>query len=83
VDYDGGMRGARGPGMFLLNVRARYAFKLGGNRSLQAWVDVFNLTDRANFNTPSSDRRSPSTFLILRSVVNPTRTAQLNFRYSF
>jgi len=83
VENDGGMRGARGPGSFLLNVRARYAFKLGGSRSLQAWVDVFNVTNRANFNTPSGDRRSAATFLILRSVVNPTRTAQLNVRYSF
>ena len=83
VDYEGGMRGARGPGLFLLNLRARYAFKLGGSRSLQAWVDVFNVTDRANFNTPSGDRRSAATFLILRSVTNPTRTAQLNVRYSF
>jgi hypothetical protein len=83
VENQDGMRGARGPGLFLLNARARYAFKLGGGRSLQAWVDVFNLTDRANFNTPSGDRRSAATFLILRSVVNPTRTAQLNVRYSF
>jgi hypothetical protein len=83
VENDGGFRGARGPDQLLASVRARYAFKLGGGRSLQAWVDVFNLTNRANFNNPSSDRRDTATFLILRSVVNPTRTAQLNLRYSF
>ena len=83
VENDGGFRGARGPNQFLTSLRARYAFKMPGNRSLQAWVDVFNVTNRANFNTPTGDRRDVATFLILRSVVNPTRTAQLNLRYTF
>ena len=83
VENKGGFRGARGPDQLLASVRARYAFKAGGGRSLQAWVDVFNLTNRANFSTPTSDRRDTATFLILRTVVNPTRTAQLNLRYSF
>lgn len=83
VVNEGGFRGARGPDQFLTSIRARYSFKLPGNRSLQAWVDVFNVTNRANFNTPSSDRRDAATFLILRSVVNPTRTAQANIRFSF
>lgn len=83
VDNEGGFRGVRGPNQFLTSLRARYAFKLRGGRSLQAWVDVFNVTNRANFNNPSTDRRDTATFLILRSVVNPTRTAQLNFRFTF
>ena len=83
VENDGGYRGARGPNQMLMSIRARYAFKMGGGRSLQAWIDVFNVANRANFNNPSTDRRDAATFLILRSVVNPTRTAQLNFRYSF
>ena len=44
---------------------------------------MFNVTNRANFNTPNGDRRDTATFLILRSVSNPTRTAQLNFRFTF
>ena len=83
VENDGGFRGARGPDQMLLSLRGRYSFRLAGSRSLQAWVDVFNLTNRANFNTPSSDRRDTATFLILRGVANPTRTAQLNFRFTF
>jgi hypothetical protein len=83
VENLGGFRGARGPDQFLMSLRARYAFKMAGNRSLQAWIDVFNVTDRANFTNPNGDRRDTATFLILRSVSNPTRTAQLNFRYSF
>ena len=83
VENDGGFRGARGPDQLLASVRARYAFKLRNGRALQAWIDVFNVTNRANFSNPSSDRRDTATFLILRQVVNPTRTAQLNLRYSF
>ena len=83
VENDGGFRGARGPWLMLLNMRAGYRFRLPRGQSLQAHIDVFNVTNRANFNTPSGDRRSAATFLILRSVVNPTRTAQINFKYTF
>jgi hypothetical protein len=95
VDYKGGFNGARGPDFSLLSTRAAYRFKLpgGGNRRLMAYVDVFNVTNRANFNNPvntvggvtSADRRDAATFLILRSIRNggPTRTAQFNVRYDF
>ncbi len=83
VVNDGGFRGARGPDRCLLSLRARYSFRLSGNRALQAWVDVFNVTNRANFRHADGDRRDTATFLILRSVTNPTRTAQLNLRFTF
>lgn len=85
VENDGGFRGARGPDSFLVNLRGGYRFRLPGNRTLQAHVDVFNVLNRANFNTPSSDRRTASTFLISRSILNggPTRTAQLNLKFTF
>jgi hypothetical protein len=91
VENKGGFRGARGPDQMLLNLRAGYRFRLPGGRAIQAHVDVFNVTNRANFNNPTSttgnvtsaDRRDAATFLILRSVVNPTRTAQFNLKYSF
>ena len=46
-------------------------------------VDIFNVTNRANFNNPTGDRRDAATFLILRSIRNggPSRTAQFNVRY--
>lgn len=78
-----GMRGARGPDSMLLNLRTGYRFRLPGGRSLQAHLDVFNVTNRANFNTPNGDRRDAATFLILSSITNPTRTAQVNVKYSF
>jgi carboxypeptidase family protein/TonB-dependent receptor-like protein len=93
VDYKGGFNGARGPDFSLLNIRAGYRFPLPGNRSLQAHVDVFNVTNHANFNNPtattggvtSSDRRDTARFLVLRSIRGggPTRTAQLNLKFTF
>jgi len=95
VDYKGGYNGARGPDFSLLSLRGAYRFKLpgNGNRRLMAYVDVFNVTNRANFNNPvataggvtSADRRAADTFLILRAIRNggPTRTAQFNVRYDF
>ena len=48
-------------------------------------MDIFNVTNHANFNAPNGDRRDTATFLILRSILNggPTRTAQFNLKYSF
>ena len=93
VENKGGVNGARGPDWMLANVRAGYRFKLRSNRSLQAYVDVFNVTNRANFNNPtstvggvtSSDRRDTTNFLVVRSIRGggPTRTAQFNLKYSF
>ena len=85
VVNEGGVRGARGPDYSLINLRAGYRFKLPGNHTLQAHVDVFNVTNRANFNNPTGDRRDAATFLILRSIRGggPTRTAQVNFKYTF
>jgi hypothetical protein len=85
VDNKGGFNGARGPGYFLISTRVAYRFKLKGSRALQAHFDIFNLTNHANFNTPSSDRRDAATFLVVRSILNggPTRTAQFNLTYRF
>ena len=66
-------------------MRAGYRFRLPGDHTLQAHIDVFNVTNRANFNNPTGDRRDTATFLILRSIRGggPTRTAQVNFKYVF
>jgi len=85
VENGGGIRGARGPSYFLINMRAGYRFRLPKGRDLQAHVDVFNVTNHANFNSPNGDRRDTATFLIVRSILNggPTRTAQFNLKYTF
>jgi hypothetical protein len=85
VENNSGFNGARAPGYFLINMRVAYRFKLPGTRTLQAHFDIFNLTNHANFNAPSSDRRDAATFLVVRSILNggPTRTAQFNLTYRF
>jgi len=85
VEYDGGRAGARGPGYAQVDLRAGYRIQLGGGRTLDAFLDVFNLANRANFANPSTDQRLPATFLRLRDVSDegPTRTAQINVRYGF
>jgi Carboxypeptidase regulatory-like domain/TonB dependent receptor-like, beta-barrel/TonB-dependent Receptor Plug Domain len=85
VDNKSGFNGARAPGYFLINTRVAYRFKLPGTRTLQAHFDIFNLTNHANFNPPSTNRRDAATFLVVRSILNggPTRTAQFNLTYRF
>ena len=57
----------------------------GDGRTLDAFLDVFNLGNRANFANPSVDQRLPATFLRLLDVSDegPTRTAQINLRFGF
>jgi outer membrane receptor protein involved in Fe transport len=81
----GGRNGARGPSYQQFDIGAGYRIRLGGGRTLDAFLDIFNLTNRANFANPAGDQRLPATFLRLVEVSDegPTRTAQLNFRYGF
>jgi hypothetical protein len=87
VENKGGFNGARGPDFSLASIRAAYRFKLpgNGNRRIMAYLDVFNVTNRANFNNPTGNRMDAATFLIVRSIRNggPSRTAQFNVRYDF
>jgi Carboxypeptidase regulatory-like domain/TonB dependent receptor/TonB-dependent Receptor Plug Domain len=85
VEYNGGRAGARGPGFAQVDLRAGYRLQLGGRRTLDLFLDVFNLGNRANFANPSVDQRLPATFLRLLDVSDegPTRTAQINIRYGF
>jgi hypothetical protein len=64
-------------------MRAGYRLRFPGGRTIDAFLDIFNVTNHVNFNTPAGDLRSPSTFLVRRTTISPVRTAQLNFKYSF
>jgi hypothetical protein len=85
VEYEGGRAGGRGPGFMQIDLRAGYRFQLGNGRTLDTFLDVFNLANRANFANPATDQRLPATFLRLLDVSDegPTRTAQINIRYGF
>jgi hypothetical protein len=84
VDYKGGRNGARGPNYQRIDFRAGYRFRMANGRTLDAFLDVFNLSNEPNFAVPTGDQRQP-TFLRITSTIDesPTRTAQINVRYGF
>jgi hypothetical protein len=83
VENEGGRNGAYGPGFFQADVRLGYQFRFG-ERSLQVFGEVFNVTDRANFDNPTGDRRSTDFLRLtaLREGAAP-RTAQLGMKFTF
>ncbi len=88
VDYKGGRAGGRNPKYVQADLRAGYRFQLGGGRTFDAFLDVFNVSDRANFaglGNNQQDQRLPATFLRLLDISDegPTRTAQINVRFGF
>ena len=85
ADNAGGRNGARGPGFFQADVRLGYRFGFGARR-LDVFGEVFNLTDKANFDVSATtgDRRSTDflTYVALRSGAVP-RTGQVGLRFAF
>jgi hypothetical protein len=82
----GGRNGARGPGFMQVDLRAGYRFKLESRRAVDVFLEVFNLTNRANFTNPSGDRRNAADFLRLNGLVANSgfpRQAQLGLRFGF
>ena len=84
VDSDGRRNGASGPGLFQADLRLVYRLRPGAGRSLDLFVDVFNVTNRANFENPTGDRRSTDflNLTALRAGAVPT-TAQIGVRMQF
>jgi hypothetical protein len=84
VDAEATRNGATGPGLFQADVRLGYRLRPGTGRSLDLFVDVFNITNRANFANPTGDRRSTDflNLTALRAGAVPT-TAQFGARVSF
>ena len=82
--YESKRNGAYGPGFFKLDVRAGYRFNLGSGRTLDASVDVFNVTNRVNFSNPTGNQASAN-FLVLTGYSTSTtpRTAQFGLRFGF
>ncbi|PYQ16731.1 MAG: hypothetical protein DMF80_03835 [Acidobacteria bacterium] len=85
VENEGGRNGARGPGFFQADVRLGYRFRFG-ERRLEVFGEVFNLTDKANFflAATNGDRRSTDflTYTALRAGAVP-RTGQFGMRFTF
>lgn len=95
VKYDGGRNGARGPDYVQLDVRAGWRYHMKGQQALNVFLDIYNITNRANFDNPTNytlsgqnaaDRRLNTNFLQLLNLRGGggfPRQAQLGIRYQF
>ena len=86
VENAGGRNGAIGPDFYQLDLRLSYRLRLAGQRTIDLSADVFNATDRPNFNNPSGDLRLTATFLRPTSLYGGSgfpRQAQVGVRFAF
>jgi len=86
VKYNGGVNGAYGPNFFQTDLRITYRQRLGEQRTLDLTADLYNLSNYANFNNPSGDRRLSDSFLTplnLRGGSGFPRQAQFGVRFAF
>ena len=89
VAFDGKRNGARGPSYFQADVRAGWHHRLQGQRTLELFLDIFNITNTTNFDMPinaNRDMRTPATFLVLTNLFGGggfPRQAQLGVRFAF
>jgi carboxypeptidase family protein/TonB-dependent receptor-like protein len=79
----GGRNGARGPDFFQMDFRIGYRLPIATTR-IEIFGDIFNVTDRTNFDTPTGDRRSTD-FLQLTALRagGVPRTAQIGAKVTF
>ena len=88
VEYKGGRNGAYGPDYFQVDLRAGWRRRIQ-SRTLEAFIDVFNLTNRTNWDNPTvaaSDQRTPATFLVLTNLRGGSgfpRSVQFGMRFAF
>ena len=86
VRYTGGRNGAYGPDYLQVDLRAGWRRRIAKN-TLEFFVDVYNITNRTNFENPlNTDRRQSAAFLeltLLRGGSGFPRQAQLGVRYVF
>ena len=75
------INGIEGPGRFELALSFRYALPLGGARNLDLSWDIFNVTNRVNFENPTGNRASAN-FMVPTTVGFP-RQMQLGVRFRF
>ena len=81
----GGPYGAYGPDFFQLDLRLGHRTRWGSRQTLDIFFDIFNITDRANFNNPNGDRESANFLLLtgLRAGSGFPRQAQFGMRWGF
>jgi hypothetical protein len=89
VEYQGGRNGAVGPDYFQIDLRAGWRARLPRNQALELYFDIFNITNRTNWDNPvnaNQDQRTPATFLVLTNLRGGSgfpRQAAFGMRYTF
>ncbi|MEO8070972.1 MAG: hypothetical protein ABI652_06190, partial [Acidobacteriota bacterium] len=83
-NYQSQRNGAYGPGFFNADARLGYHFSLPNRRKVEAFVDIFNLTNHTNFATPTGNQASAQ-FLLLTaySTSYAPRKIQIGARFEF
>ena len=85
VDNAGGPNGAYGPDFMQFDIRLGHRSRWSDRQTLDIFFDVFNVTNRGNFNNPTGDMRS-SNFLNLTSLWAGSgfpRQAQFGIRWGY
>ena len=85
VDNAGGPYGAYGPDFMQFDIRLGHRARWGDRQTLDIFFDIFNVTNRGNFNNPTGDMRS-SNFLNLNSLRAGSgfpRQAQFGIRWGY
>jgi hypothetical protein len=84
-DYEAKRNGAYGPGFFNADMRLGYRIGLADRRRIEAFVDVFNITNHTNFLNPGGNQATPATFLVLTqySTSYAPRKVQIGARFEF
>ncbi|MGH9253859.1 MAG: TonB-dependent receptor [Vicinamibacterales bacterium] len=73
--------GMKGSEKMLLNLRLQYLLNQGAGRNVGFYAEIYNVTDRVNFDNPINNRRSPN--FARTTVADEPRTMQLGIRYAF
>jgi hypothetical protein len=84
VDNKGGRNGAHGPNFAELDLRVGYRLRVAGDRAVDVFAEIFNVTGEPNFNNPTGDQRSGN-FLRVNSLVGGgiPRQLQIGVRMGF
>ena len=89
VENNGGRNGATRPRLLPARRARRLAAAASASRTLELFLDIFNITNRANFDNPvlaNRDRRTPNNFLVLTNLRGGggfPRQAQMGARFVF
>jgi hypothetical protein len=83
VENNGGINGARLPGFFSVDLRLAYKFNFTERVNAGFTFEVFNLTNRTNYDELTVSGNTSQSTLLIPSVAKPARALQLGFRVAF